>query len=148
MVQGGGTTVVEHGVHELRGVGGDWPLFAVAPDGVGPTVAADAPRPKPGCLRFGPYELDAGAFELRHDGEVITIEPQVLDVLLHLVRRPGELVTKEQLLGDIWGDRFVSDSTLTSRIRSARLAVGDDGKRQTVIQTVHGRGYRFVAELH
>lgn len=46
-----------------------------------------------------------------------------------------------------WGDRFVSESALTSRIRSARLAIGDSGRRQEIIQTVHGRGYRLVAEV-
>ena len=147
MVQGGSTTMVEHGVHELKGVDGEWPLFLAAPDRDQRPGPAPIGRTKAGCHHFGDFELDTGAFELRHDGAVITIEPQVFDVLQYLVEHAGELVTKEQLLDDVWGDRFVSDSTLTSRIRSARLAVGDDGKRQAVIQTVHGRGYRFIAEV-
>src|SRR5690606_29282530 len=54
---------------------------------------------------------------------------------------------KEELLDEVWGDRFVSESALTSRIKAARRAVGDDGKRQAVIRTLHGRGYRFVADV-
>ena len=93
------------------------------------------------------YELDVDAFELRHQGAPVAIEPQVFDVLAYLVERRDRVVTKEELLDNIWGDRFVSESALTSRLKSARRAVGDDGKAQAVIRTVHGRGYRFVAEV-
>src|SRR5207248_5462792 len=51
------------------------------------------------------------------------------------------------LLDNVWGDRFVSESALTTRVKAARRAVGDDGQQQRVIKTVHGRGYRFVAEV-
>ena len=57
------------------------------------------------------------------------------------------MVTKEEILDEVWGDRFVSESALTSRVKSLRKAVGDDGRTQRVIRTVHGRGYAFVAEL-
>ncbi len=93
------------------------------------------------------YELDADAFELRRHGDTIAVEPQVFDVLAYLVERRDRVVTKEELLDNIWGDRFVSESALTSRLKSARRAVGDDGRAQSVIRTVHGRGYRFVAEI-
>jgi DNA-binding winged helix-turn-helix (wHTH) protein len=71
----------------------------------------------------------------------------VFDVLVLLTHNHGQLVTKHDLLDQVWGDRFVSESALTSRIRTARRAVGDDGTRQRVIRTVHGRGYIFVAEV-
>jgi tetratricopeptide (TPR) repeat protein len=71
----------------------------------------------------------------------------VLDVLVHLVRHRDRLVTKEELFDSVWGDRFVSESALTSRIKAARRAVGDNGRLQGVIRTVHGRGYRFVADV-
>jgi DNA-binding winged helix-turn-helix (wHTH) protein len=77
----------------------------------------------------------------------VDIEPQVFDVLCYLAARPGVLITREELLDNVWGDRFVSESSLSSRIRSARAAVGDDGSRQAAIKTVHGRGYRFVAPV-
>ena len=73
--------------------------------------------------------------------------PKALDLLFLLVSRPSELVTKEEILDSVWGDRFVSGSALTSRIKAARHAVGDDGSAQRVIRTVHGRGYQFVAKV-
>jgi predicted ATPase/DNA-binding winged helix-turn-helix (wHTH) protein len=98
-------------------------------------------------FRFKGYELDAGRRELRHESVIVHIEPQVFDVLLRLIVDAGTFVAKEQLMDDVWGSRFVSASALTSRIKSARAATGDDGKAQQVIRTVHGRGFMFVAEL-
>ena len=98
-------------------------------------------------FRFNDYELDPGRRELRHDGVIAHIEPQVFDVLHRLILDAGALVTKEQLMDDVWGSRFVSASALTSRIKSARAATGDDGKAQRVIRTLHGRGFMFVADL-
>ena len=95
---------------------------------------------------FEGCELDLGRYELRRDGDVVAVEPQVFDVLVHLVRHRDRVVTKEELLDEVWGDRFVSESALTSRIKAARRAIGDDGPRSGSIRTVHGRGYRFVAE--
>lgn len=96
---------------------------------------------------FDAYELDTDRFELRRAGEPVPVEPQVFDVLAHLVAAGDRVVTKEELLDAVWGDRFVSESALTSRIKAARRAVGDDGQAQRVIRTVHGRGYRFVAPV-
>lgn len=112
--------------------------------------SADAPEPGDDArplYRFDDYELDPGRRELRHGGSPVHVEPQVFDVLLRLVEDAGVLVSKEQLMDDVWGSRFVSASALTSRIKSARAATGDDGKAQRVIRTVHGRGFMFVAEL-
>lgn len=97
--------------------------------------------------RFGVHELDDGRFELRTAGAPVAVEPQVFEVLAHLVRHRDRLVTKEELLDAVWGTRFVAESTLTSRIKVARRLVGDDGRRQAVIRTVHGRGYRFTADV-
>ena len=60
-----------------------------------------------------------------------------------LVERRDRVVHKTELLDEVWGDRFVSESALTSRIKAARQAVGDDGTAQQVIRTVHGRGYQL-----
>ncbi len=98
-------------------------------------------------FRFDGFELDTDTFELRADGRPVTVEPQVFDVLVHLLTNRDRVVTKEELLDQVWGDRFVSESALSSRIMSARRAVGDDGRRQAVIKTVHGRGFRFVADV-
>ncbi len=89
--------------------------------------------------------LDTTRFELQRDGEPVHVEPQVFDVLAHLVEHRDRVVPKEELLDTVWGDQFVSESALTTRIKQLRQAVGDDGRAQRVVQTVHGRGYRFVA---
>jgi DNA-binding winged helix-turn-helix (wHTH) protein len=97
--------------------------------------------------RFGVHELDTDLLELRRDGVVVGVEPQVFDVLVLLVTNRSRVVPKEELLDEVWGSRFVSEAALTSRIKSARKAVGDTGRDQRVIKTIHGRGYRFVADL-
>lgn len=96
---------------------------------------------------FGDYEVDLDRVELRRNGENVPVQPQVFSVIEHLIEHRDRVIPKEELLDEIWGDRFVSESALTSRIKSARRALGDSGAQQLVIRTVQGRGYRFVAEL-
>ena len=96
---------------------------------------------------FGDVVLDTDRFLLERDGEPQHVQPQVFDVLSHLVVNRSRVVPKTELLDTVWGDRFVSESTLTSRIKAARRVVGDDGIAQHVIKTVHGRGYRWVADV-
>jgi DNA-binding winged helix-turn-helix (wHTH) protein/tetratricopeptide (TPR) repeat protein len=98
-------------------------------------------------VRFRDVTVDFDRFQLVRGGVVVPTQPQVFDVLQYLIEHRDRVVSKEELLDNIWGDRFVSESTLTTRIKSARQATGDDGQRQEVIQTVHGRGYRFVSPL-
>jgi predicted ATPase/DNA-binding winged helix-turn-helix (wHTH) protein len=97
--------------------------------------------------RFGRCEVDTDSYGLRVDGQPEPVEPQVFDVLVHLIRHRDRVVTKNELLDEIWGDRFVSESALTSRLKSLRRAVGDDGRAQHTVRTVHGRGYQFVATV-
>jgi pimeloyl-ACP methyl ester carboxylesterase/DNA-binding winged helix-turn-helix (wHTH) protein len=97
--------------------------------------------------RFLDCELDPRAHELRRGGEVVRLERQVFAVLVHLVTNRERVVPKAELLDAVWGNRFVSESALTSRLKDARRAVGDDGHQQHVIATVHGVGYRFVAPV-
>ncbi len=96
---------------------------------------------------FGDVVLDTDRFLLERDGEPQHVQPQVFDVLSHLLANRARVVSKTELLDTVWGDRFVSESTLTSRIKAARRVVGDDGITQNVIKTVHGRGYRWVADV-
>ena len=96
---------------------------------------------------FAGLVLDTDRFLLERDGESVRVEPQVFDVLTYLVEHRDRVVLKTELLDAVWGDRFVSESALSSRIRSARQCIGDDGTRQAMVQTVHGRGFRFVAEV-
>ena len=97
--------------------------------------------------RFEGCELDPARFELRRDGAAVHVERQVFDVLAYLLAHRERVVPKAELLDAIWGDRFVSDSALTSRLKAARRAIGDDGRGQRLISTVHGVGYRFVAPV-
>jgi DNA-binding winged helix-turn-helix (wHTH) protein/tetratricopeptide (TPR) repeat protein len=97
--------------------------------------------------RFGDCQLDDLRYELRRDGQPRHLEPQVFEVLAYLVRHRDRVVTKAELLDEIWGSRFVTDSALTSRVKAARRAIGDSGREQRVIRTVHGRGYRFLASV-
>jgi TolB-like protein len=96
---------------------------------------------------FGAFELDPERFQLSRDGEQVRLEPQVLSLLVYLVRNRDSMVTKDEVAAAVWQGEAVSDASLSSRIRSARKAVGDDGARQAVIRTVHGRGYRFVSDV-
>jgi predicted ATPase/DNA-binding winged helix-turn-helix (wHTH) protein len=96
---------------------------------------------------FEGFDLDTTTYELRRHGEPVRLEPQVFDVLAYLIRNRDHLVSKEELLDAVWGDRFVSESALTSRVKDARQALGDDGQQQRYIRTTHGRGYRFTAEV-
>ena len=96
---------------------------------------------------FGDFRLDPERFELSCGTEPVRLEPQVLALLCLLVRHHDRMVTKDEIVEKIWHGQSVSDASISSRIRSARLAVGDDGHHQTTIRTVHGRGFRFVAEV-
>ena len=106
-------------------------------------VVADAPAP----MAFADCVVDPQRFELQRHGVAVRVEPQVLELIIFLARHPQELLTKERLLDEIWGDRFVSESALTTCIKTTRRALGDDGKRQTAIKTVPRRGYRFIADV-
>ena len=98
-------------------------------------------------VRFADCEIDVAGFELRRGGIVCEVEPQVLELLLFLARNPDRLLTKDDLVEHIWNGRIVSDTTITSRIKSARQAIGDDGRQQKLIRTIHGRGVRFIGEV-
>lgn len=98
-------------------------------------------------VAFDDYVVDVDAREIRRGGRLVPVEPQVFDVLVMLLRERHRVVTKEELLTNIWGTRFVGESALTSRIKALRRALGDDGRSQHVIRTAHGRGFRFVAEV-
>jgi TolB-like protein/Flp pilus assembly protein TadD len=96
---------------------------------------------------FGNCSIDLARRELRRGGERVAIEPQVFDVLVYLVRHRDRVVTRDDLLASVWSGRIVSESTLSSRINSARLAIGDSGEQQQWIRTIARRGVRFVGDV-
>lgn len=99
------------------------------------------------CYRFGEFAVDTDLIDVSGPDGSRDFEPQVFDVLLYLIEQRGRLVTKEELLDNVWGDRFVSESAMTTRIKQARRLLDDDGRTQWAIKTVHGRGYRFVPDV-
>lgn len=96
--------------------------------------------------RFGVFELDTARVELRTAGTPSAIEPQVFALVALLVENRERLVTKDEIIEKVWDGRVISDAAVASRVKSARRALGDDGRTQRYIRTVHGRGFRFVAE--
>jgi adenylate cyclase len=96
---------------------------------------------------FGDCVLDPTRRELCRDGELIHVEPQVFDLLVHLVRNRDQVISKDDMLLAVWGGRIVSESTLSNRINAARRVIGDSGEQQEFIRTVPRRGLRFVAEV-
>ncbi|MDQ6647500.1 MAG: winged helix-turn-helix domain-containing protein [Pseudomonadota bacterium] len=96
--------------------------------------------------RFGPFELDMAKFELRADGEVRAAEPQVFALLALLVSNRERMVSRDEIIERVWDGRIVSDAAVSSRIKSARHVLGDDGTSQRFIKTIHGQGFRFLPE--
>lgn len=96
--------------------------------------------------RFGAFELDLAKVELREAGQSRRLEPQVFALLAFLIEHRERLVSRDEILEKVWEGRIVSDAALASRIRSARRVLGDDGRSQRYIRTIHGQGFRFVAD--
>src|SRR5689334_13986312 len=96
---------------------------------------------------FDSYVLDTGRRELRRGHTVVSVQPQVFDLLEYLIRNRGHVISREKLLDAIWGGRIVSESTLATRINAARSAIGDDGVSQRLIRTLPRKGIRFVGEV-
>ena len=93
---------------------------------------------------FEDFALDPERRELRRGGNLIAAEPQVFDLLEYLIRHRERVVSKNDLLAAIWHGRIVSELALTTRINSARAAIGDSGDSQRLIKTLRGKGFRFV----
>ena len=106
-----------------------------------------SPCTKPACGGSTTSSWTPQRYELRSGDDVIRVEPQVFDVLTQLVSNHHRFVSKEELFDSVWGGRFVGEAALTSRIKAARRALGDDGESQRYIRTVRGRGYQFVGTI-
>lgn len=103
--------------------------------------------PAPARYRFGDIVVDEAAHTLVRAGEPLAIEPKAFLVLLALLRRPGELIGRDELLDLVWGHRHVTPGVLTRAIAQLRGLLGDDPHRPRYIQTRHALGYRFIGQL-
>ncbi|MFV8819885.1 tetratricopeptide repeat protein [Haliea sp. E17] len=103
--------------------------------------------PGAGTVQFGEYSIDAACRELRRANQPVEIQPRVFDLLVYLVAHRDRAVDKDELQEAVWPGVVVTETALTRAIMKARKAVGDDAQQQAVIRTVHGHGYRFVAEV-
>jgi TolB-like protein len=96
---------------------------------------------------FEEYALDTDRRELHRGADVISVAPQVFDLLDYLIRNREHVVTKDDLIKAIWDGRIVSDAALTTRVNVARSAIGDSGEKQSLIKTLPRKGFRFVGPV-
>lgn len=99
----------------------------------------------PAPVTFGPFALDAQECRLTRDGQPISLSPRPFDLLVALVARAGRLVSREELLREVWKDTVVEQSSLNAAMSVLRQALGDEASK--LIETVPGRGYRFLAPV-
>src|SRR5918992_5956921 len=96
---------------------------------------------------FSNCELNTNLYTLERAGQTIRLRPKVFWMLLYLLEHRDRVVAREELCAQVWPGQFISQATLEGVIRAVRQAVGDSGQTQGVIQTLHGYGYRFVADV-
>jgi len=97
-------------------------------------------------IRFGPFQIEPRTWILSRDGQVIDLSPRLVEILAFFSARPGDIITKEELLDRFWAGVNISDNTLTRAIADIRIALGDSASEPRYIQTFARRGYRFVGE--
>ncbi|RPJ21181.1 MAG: hypothetical protein EHM35_18555, partial [Planctomycetaceae bacterium] len=96
---------------------------------------------------FGDCELDTSLYTLQRAGQTNRLRPKVFRVCLYLLEHRERVVTREELCAQVWPGQFISQATLEGVIRTVRQVVGDSGQTQSIIQTLHGYGYRFIAHV-
>ena len=119
------------------------PLSAPQKSPYGSSARRAAPNPV--CVRFGAFELDEANARLLRDGTALSLAPRPFGLLCALARRPGSLLTKNELLDKVWGHQFVSESVLKTAISDLRTVLDDHPREPRFIETVSRRGYRFIA---
>lgn len=98
-------------------------------------------------FRFGDFAVDTEKLELTSSGEPISVQPQVFSLLVFLIENADRVVSKDEIIDNVWAGRIVGDGTLNARINALRRALGDDGNAQSMIKTLPRQGFRFVGEL-
>jgi len=98
-------------------------------------------------LRFGPFELSISERVLRRDGRVLPLGNRALDILTYLADRPGEVISKQELMNHIWSDVTVEEGSLRVHVAAIRKAIGDGQFGNRYIANIKGRGYSFVGTV-
>ena len=100
-------------------------------------------------VRFEDFELDLRAYQLRRSGRTLKLERIPMEVLFLLVERRGQLVTREEIIEKLWGKNVFldTDNAINTAIRKIRQVLKDDPEQPRFIQTVTGRGYRFIGQI-
>jgi DNA-binding winged helix-turn-helix (wHTH) protein len=96
---------------------------------------------------FEEYAFDTDRRELHRGADVVSVAPQVFDLLDYLIRNREHVISKDDLIAAIWNGRNVSDAALTTRLNAARSAIGDSGHEQRLIKTLPRKGLRFVGSV-
>jgi DNA-binding winged helix-turn-helix (wHTH) protein len=100
-----------------------------------------------GPFRVGEWLVEPSLGRLSHGEGTVQLELKVMDVLVCLAARPGQLVTRKQLTDRVWATEFIADNTLTHAVAELRDALGDDARQPAYIETIHRRGYRLLAAV-
>src|SRR5437879_7235543 len=102
-----------------------------------------------GSLRYlcEEYAFDTDRRELHRGADVVSVAPQVFDLLDYLIRNRERVVSKDDLISAIWNGRIVSDAALTTRLNVARGVIGDSGEKHRLIKTLQRKGFRFVGTV-
>src|SRR5271170_6614560 len=100
-----------------------------------------------GSFQFGEFQVDALARTLRRDEAIVTLNRRAFDVLLYLVQNPGKVVSRDELLKNVWPDTFVDENSLAQSISGLRRALEEKPGDNSYIVTLPGRGYQFVTPV-
>ena len=97
--------------------------------------------------RFNNIEIDTANFHLLVNSEEVSVEPQVFNLIVFLIENKSKVVSRDEILDSLWQGKIVSDTSINNHVKSARKILGDDGKKQQVIKTIHSRGYQLIADV-
>ena len=97
--------------------------------------------------RFEDFVVDTARKYVKRDCQAVPVEPKIFDLLVYLIEKRDRVVSKDDLVAGVWQGRIISDATISSAIGALRRALGDDGRGQRFIRTVHSRGFRFVGTI-
>jgi DNA-binding winged helix-turn-helix (wHTH) protein len=100
-----------------------------------------------GSFHLGDWLIQPATSRITRDGQTVHVRAKVMDLLVFLAQRPGEVVSKDTLLEGVWGTDALSESALTRSMTELRQALDDDAERPTVIETIPKRGYRVIVPV-